>query len=183
MQVLADVRVTCPECLGRRFRKETLEIKVRGLDIAEVLDLTVREAFRFFRAQRSLEKKLRWLIDVGLEHLRLGQPLETLSAGEGERLKLAAQLAVHRKPGCVFLLLEPSAGLHPADIRGLFGCFDRLLAVGHSLVVVDHHPEMLADADWLVELGPGGKLLAEGTPETVAQTEPPTGRGLRRPRG
>ena len=180
MQFLADVRVTCPECLGRRFRKETLEIKVRGLDISEVLDLTVREAFRFFRTQRSLEKKLRWLIDVGLDHLRLGQPLETLSAGEGERLKLAAQLAVHRKPGCVFLLLEPSAGLHPADIRGLFECFDRLLSVGHSLVVVDHHPYMIGGADWLIELGIGGLLLAEGTPEEIAATDTPTGRFLRR---
>jgi excinuclease ABC subunit A len=179
MQFLADVRVTCPECLGRRFRKETLEIKVRGLDISEVLDLTVREAFRFFRTQRSLEKKLRWLIDVGLDHLRLGQPLETLSAGEGERLKLAAQLAVHRKPGCVFLLLEPSAGLHPADIRELSGCFDRLLSVGHSLVVVDHRPEMIAAADWLIELGAGGRLFAEGPPEAIAATDTPTGRHLR----
>jgi excinuclease ABC subunit A len=184
MQFLADVRMTCPECLGTRYRKEILQVKVRGLSIAEVLDLTVREAFRFFRAQRSLEKKLKWLIDVGLDHVRLGQPLETLSGGEGQRLKLAGQLAASRKPGCLFLLLEPSAGLHPADIGRLLECFDQLLGTGHSLVIVDHHPEMLRNADHLIELGlgagpEGGRLIAEGTPEEVAKANTPTGRFLR----
>src|SRR5262249_20246811 len=104
MQFLADVTMTCPECLGRRFKKEILAIKVRGLSIAEVLNLTIREAFRFFRTQRKIERRLKWLLDVGLDYLRLGQPTETLSGGEGQRLKLAGHLALSKKPRCLFLL-------------------------------------------------------------------------------
>ena len=122
-----------------------------------MLDLTVREAFRF-PTHRSLEKKLRWLIDVGLDHLRLGQPLETLSAGEAERLKLAAQLA---RTGSRLRLSASGTvgGLAPGGHPRLSKCFDRLLSVGHSLVVVDHHPRCWPGADWLIER-PGGRLLA-----------------------
>ena len=167
MQFLPDVRTTCPECLGSRYRKEILQIKVRGLSIAETLELTVREAFRFFRAQRGIEKKLKWLLDVGLDYVRLGQPLDTLSGGEGQRLKLAAHLASNRKARCLFLLLEPTRGLHPADIDRLLGCFDDLVAAGHTLIVVDYHPEVLRSADYLIEMSEG-RVIAAGTPTPSA---------------
>src|SRR5207253_5113334 len=138
MQFLADVIVTCPECQGARYKKEILNVKVRSLNIAEVLNLTVREAFRFFRAQRGIEKRLKTLLDVGLDYLRLGQPLGTLSGGECQRLKLAAQLASTRKPRTLFLLMEPTTGLHPADVANLLECLRRLVDTGHSLIVVEH---------------------------------------------
>ena len=178
MQFLADVTTTCPECQGKRYRKEVLDIKVRNRSIAEVLDLTVREAFRFFRAQPKIEKKLKVLIDVGLEYLRLGQPVDTLAIGEGQRLKLASHLASSRKAGCLFLLEEPSAGLHPADVANLLACFDRLLDTGHSLIVVDNDIDVLACADWIIELD-AGQVVAQGTPEAVAQYPSATATSLR----
>ena len=143
MQFLADVTMVCPECQGTRFKKELLNVKVRNLSIAEVLNLTVRQAFRFFRAQRNIEKRLKFLLDVGLDYLRLGQPIETLSGGECQRLKLAGHLASSRKPRCLFILLEPAVGLHPADVEQLLACFDRLLETGHSLLVVEHDLDII----------------------------------------
>lgn len=174
MHFLADVTMTCPECFGARFKKQILDIKVRSLSIAEVLKLTVREAFRFFRAQRGIEAKLKWLIDVGLDYLRLGQPTDTLSGGECQRLRLAGHLASNRKPRCLFILLEPSAGLHPADTHRLLDCFDRLLSTGHSLIAIEHILDVIKCADYVIDLGPGagpdgGKIVAQGTPEQVAQ--------------
>jgi excinuclease ABC subunit A len=168
MQFLADVTTTCPECLGQRYRKEILDIKVRSRSIAEVLDLTVREAFRFFRAQPAIEKKLKMLLDVGLDYLRLGQAVDTLAGGEGQRLKLAGHLASSRKTGVLFLLMEPTAGLHPADVANLLDCFERLLSAGHSLIVVENSADVVASADWVIELGPeagraGGRIRKEAT--------------------
>jgi excinuclease ABC subunit A len=177
MQFLPDVTTTCPECLGRRYRKEILAVKVRGLSIAEVLDLTAREAFRFFRAQRGLEKKLKWLLDVGLDYLRLGQPLETLSTGEMQRLKLAGHLAGSRKPRSLFVLIEPTRGLHPDDVAGLLECFGQLLAAGHSLVIEENNTYVLRRADYLLDLD-GGRLVAQGTPSEIAALDTPTGRFL-----
>ena len=184
MQFLAGVTATCPACHGQRYRREILEIKVRSRSIAEVLDLTIREAFRFFRAQPGIEKKLKPLLDTGLDYLRLGQALETLSGSECQRLKLAAHLASSRKTGCLFALLEPSTGLHASDVDRLLGCFDRLLAAGHSLVVIDNDLDIMKCADWLIELGPGGgaqggRIVAAGTPEHLASlADSPTGRFL-----
>jgi excinuclease ABC subunit A len=184
MQFLADVTTVCPECQGRRYRKEILDIKVRSLSIAQVLDLTIREAFRFFRAQPAIEKKLKVLLDVGLDYLRLGQSLETLAGGECQRLKLAGQLASSRKTGCLFLLIEPTAGLHPADVANLLECFDRLLAAGHSLILIEHDLDVIQCADHIIDLGPeggkdGGRVVAQGTPEGVADVaESHTGRML-----
>jgi excinuclease ABC subunit A len=176
MQFLADVTVTCPECKGARYKRDLLAVKVRDRSIAEVLDLTVREAFRFFRAHAAVERRLKLLLDVGLEYLRLGQPADTLSGGECQRLKLAGHLASSRKPRCLFLLDEPTAGLHPADVARLLDCFDRLLQTGHSLVVVEHNLDVIKCADYVIDLGPGaaaegGRLVAAGTPEEVARVE------------
>jgi excinuclease ABC subunit A len=185
MQFLADVTVTCPECHGRRYRREVLDVKVRGLSIAEVLDLTAREAFRFFRAQSAVERRLKHLLDVGLDYLRLGQPADTLSGGESQRLKLAGHLASSRKPRCLFVLMEPSEGLHPADVVRLLDCLDRLLGAGHSLILVESNLDVIKSADHVIDLGPeggaaGGRVVAAGTPEEVARVETSaTGRCLR----
>ncbi|MSU77152.1 MAG: hypothetical protein EXS16_03545 [Gemmataceae bacterium] len=177
MQFLADVTTVCPDCQGRRYRREILDIKVRSRSIAAVLDLSIREAFRFFRAQAKIEKKLKVLLDVGLDYLRLGQSVETLSGSECQRLKLANHLATSRKGGCLFVLLDPSAGLHAVDVADLLGCFDRLLSAGHSLVVLDNDEAILRSADWIVE--PEADSVRTGTPEQLMQQiESSTGRWL-----
>ncbi len=179
MQFLADVQMPCPECHGSRFTREVLEIKVRGLSIAEVLRLTAREAFRYFRAQAAIEKRLKYLLDVGLDYVRLGQPLDTLSEGESQRLKLASVLASNRKARCVHLLLEPASGLHAADVAPLLECIGRLLGAGHSVIAVDHHPDLLRSAGHVVDLDKG-RVVAQGTPEEVAlHPDAPTGPWLR----
>ena len=191
MQFLPDVLVRCPECRGTRYRPETLEIQYRGRNIAEVLELTAREAFGFFRQRAKVQAKLRPLLDVGLDYLRLGQPASTLSGGEAQRLKLASYLptspgAITRAAGkshTLFLLDEPTTGLHPADTLKLMDALTSLLTIGHSLIVIEHSPEVMACADWVIDLGPGagdegGHVVAQGTPEEVARTDTPTGRVL-----
>ncbi|MBM4071428.1 MAG: excinuclease ABC subunit UvrA [Planctomycetes bacterium] len=174
LPLLADVTMTCPECRGARFRPEVLKVKISNLSIADVLNLTVREAFRFFRAQRSVQKKLKRLLDVGLDYLPLGQSAETLSVGECQRLKLAGHLASSKKPRCLFILNEPTAGLHPADVARLLDSFARLLETGHSLIIIEYNLDVIKCADWVIDLGPGagsagGKVVALGTPEEVAR--------------
>jgi excinuclease ABC subunit A len=191
MQFLPDVLIRCPECHGTRFRPEVREIAYRGRNIAEVLDLTAREAFVFFRHRPKVQARLRPLLDVGLDYLRLGQPASTLSGGEAQRLKLASYLAT--SPGAitraagkshtVFLLDEPTTGLHPADTLKLLDALTSLLTVGHSLIVVEHSPDVMACADWIIDLGPGagddgGLIVAQGPPEEVARADTPTGRVL-----
>jgi excinuclease ABC subunit A len=184
MQFMANVYMKCPECGGKRFRQQVLEVKYRGLNIAEVLDMTAREAFNFFRSQRKVQTKLKFLLDVGLDYLRLGQPANTLSGGEAQRLKLAAHLAAKRRGRTLFLLDEPTTGLHFTDIVQLLDCFDALLEVGHSLVVVEHNLQLMKAADWLIDLGPGaaeagGRIVVTGTPEEVAAcADSATGRVL-----
>ena len=186
MQFMANVYMKCPECHGRRFRKQVLEVKYRGRNIAEVLDMTAREAFTFFRGQRKVQAKLKHLLDVGLDYVRLGQPATTLSGGEAQRLKLASYLAARRKGRTLFLLDEPTTGLHFTDIVQLLDCFDALLEVGHSLVIVEHNTQLMKAADWLIDLGPGaadegGRVVATGTPEELAEcAESATGRVLAR---
>jgi excinuclease ABC subunit A len=163
-----------------------LEVKYRGRDIAEVLDMTAREAFNFFRGQRKVQARLKLLLDVGLDYVRLGQPATTLSGGEAQRLKLAAHLATKRRGRALFLLDEPTTGLHFSDIVQLVDCFDALLEVGHSLVIVEHNLQLMKAADWIIDLGPGaadegGRVVATGTPEEVAEcAESVTGRVLAR---
>ncbi|HEY3393530.1 MAG TPA: excinuclease ABC subunit UvrA [Lacipirellulaceae bacterium] len=186
MQFMADVYMRCPECQGRRYRRTVLEVKYRDRDIAEVLDMTAREAFTFFRGQRKVQAKLKLLLDVGLDYVRLGQPATTLSGGEAQRLKLAAHLATKRRGRALFILDEPTTGLHFSDIVQLVDCFDALIEIGHSLVIVEHNLQLMKVADWLIDLGPGaaedgGRIVATGTPEEVAACEASaTGRILAR---
>jgi excinuclease ABC subunit A len=188
MQFLPDVMIRCPECLGTRYRPEVLEITYRSRNIAEVLELTAREAFLFFRNRPRVQARLRPMLDIGLDYLRLGQPVATLSGGEAQRLRLAGflartQAALYRTgtpPHTIFLLDEPTAGLHPLDIVKLLEVLNALVDRGHSLIVIEHHPDVMVSADWIIDLGPGagddgGRLVAQGTPEEVAKSPGLTG--------
>jgi excinuclease ABC subunit A len=188
MQFLADVTMRCPDCQGRRYRPEVLEVEYRGKSIADVLDLTAREAISFFRHRPRVQGRLRPLLDVGLDYLRLGQPASTLSGGEAQRLKLASYLSstpsamarASAGPKTLFLLDEPTTGLHPADTLKLIEALESLLVLGHSLLVVEHDPAIMARADRIIDLGPegggqGGRIVAEGTPEEVAASGTATG--------
>jgi excinuclease ABC subunit A len=176
MQFLADVFMRCSTCHGTRYRDEILDVTYRGRNIAEVLEMTVREAFTFFRGQPKVQSRLKRLIDVGLDYVRLGQPANTLSGGEAQRLKLAGYMSAAKRGRCLFILDEPTTGLHFSDTIQLLDCFDALLAVGHSLIVVEHNLQMMKAADYIIDLGPGaadqgGQVVAKGTPEMVARSE------------
>ena len=168
MQFLADVSMTCPDCGGTRYLPHILEVQWRARTIADVLAMTAAEAFLFFRGQPKIQKRLRSLKDVGLDYLTLGQPLATLSGGESQRLKLAACLASSSRTGSLLIMNEPTTGLHPADVARLLECFDGLLSVGHSLVVIEHHLDVIRRADHIIDMGPeagpaGGQVVAAGT--------------------
>jgi len=184
MQFLADVFMKCPSCQGKRYRKEILKVHYRGRSIADVLEMTVREAFAFFRGLPKVQARLKQLIDVGLDYLRLGQPANTLSGGEAQRLKLAAYMSSAKRSRTLFILDEPTTGLHFADVTQLLDCFEGLLSVGHSLIVVEHNLQLMKSADYIIDLGPGaaeqgGQIVAAGTPEEVAQNpQSATGRLL-----
>src|SRR5688572_16607768 len=186
MQFLSDVYLRCPDCDGRRYRDEILEVKVDGRSIADVLELTVAEAARAFRKHDAVLDRLQPLIDVGLEYLRLGQPVPTLSGGEAQRLKLAGHLAdVDSEGEKLFLFDEPTTGLHFDDVAKLLRAFRQLLAAGHSLVVIEHNLDVIRAADWIIDLGPeggeaGGELVCEGTPRQVMDhPRSHTGKALR----
>jgi excinuclease ABC subunit A len=184
MQFMADVQKKCGQCGGARYRKEILGVKYRSKSIADVLAMTAREAFGFFRGQPKVQARVKQLIDVGLDYLQLGQSASTLSAGEAQRLKLAAYLSQATKNRSLFLLDEPTTGLHFADIVTLLDCFEALLSVGHSLIVVEHNLQLMRSADYIIDLGPGagdagGQVIAAGTPEQIARaTASHTGRYL-----
>ena len=184
MRFLPDVHVHCPDCHGTRYRREILDVKFRGLTIAEVLDLTANDAFQFFRGRTRIQRRLKHLKDVGLEYLRLGQPARTLSGGEAQRLKLAALLARGVRSRTLIVLEEPTTGLHPHDVARLFDCWEQLLAAGHSLVVIEHNLDVIRAADHIIDLGPesgpeGGQIVAVGPPEAIARVpESWTGRFL-----
>ena len=174
MQFLADVYMRCDQCGGTRYRGEILDVLYRGRNIADVLEMTVREAFSFFRGQTKVQGKLKRLIDVGLDYLRLGQPANTLSAGEAQRLKLASYISTAKRNRTLFIMDEPTTGLHYSDIVQLLDCFDALLSVGHSLIVVEHNLQMMKSADYIIDVGPdaaddGGEIVVQGTPEKVAR--------------
>jgi excinuclease ABC subunit A len=176
MQFLSDVYIKCDSCRGSRFKSEVLSVKYRGKNIAEVLEMPIGKAFSFFRGQPKIQSKLKTLMDVGLGYLPLGQPATTLSTGEAQRLKLALYLDAKTSRRCVFIMDEPTAGLHMSDIDNLIETFDALIAVGHSLIVVEHNLQLMEQADWIIDLGPGagaagGNIVAEGTPESLAKNE------------
>ncbi len=175
MHFLPDVYVTCEECRGRRFNAETLEVTFKGKTIADVLDMTVEEALGFFSNQRRIASRLALLRDVGLGYIRLGQSATTLSGGEAQRIKIAFELAKPPTGKTLYLLDEPTTGLHFADVDRLLQVLFRLRAGGNSVVVIEHNLDVLKSADWLIDLGPeggdaGGRVIAAGTPEEVART-------------
>jgi excinuclease ABC subunit A len=174
MQFLADVELVCEECKGTRYKSGILEIRYDGLNIHQVLQLTVREAMHFFHAAPKLVQKLKVLDDVGLGYLRLGQSATTLSGGEAQRVKLAAHLTTASCAGTLFIFDEPTTGLHFDDISKLLTAFQRLIENGGSLVIIEHNLDVIKAADWVIDLGPegganGGYVVAAGTPEDVAQ--------------
>ena len=186
MHFLPDVYVTCDICRGKRFNRDTLEIQYKGKSIAEVLDMTVTEALVFFENIPSIRSKLQLLYDVGLGYIRLGQSATTLSGGEAQRIKLARELAKPSRGNTLYILDEPTIGLHFADVQKLLDVLLRLVKMGNSIVVIEHNLDVIKSADWIIDLGPeggpgGGQIVAQGTPEDVAQTEGSlTGRFLRR---
>ena len=184
LQFLPDAFVKCGACDGRRFRSEVLEVRVHGLSIADALDLPAADVVRLFGDHAGVRGALQPMLDLGLGYLSLSQPAPTLSGGEAQRLKLARALAeAASTPGRLYLLDEPTTGLHAADVAVLVGALHRLVESGHSVVVVEHDMELAKSADWIVDLGPeagdeGGRLVGEGTPEAVAALDTPTGRAL-----
>ena len=174
MHFLPDVEVRCPACRGRRFKRETLAIKYRGYDISQVLDMTVEEALALLAGVPAAASRLKVMSDVGLGYLQLGQPATTLSGGEAQRVKLAKELGRRSTGRTLYLLDEPTTGLHPADISRLLILLQRLVDAGNSVIVVEHNLDLVKAADWVIDLGPeggmaGGQLIAEGTPEDVAK--------------
>jgi excinuclease ABC subunit A len=173
MHFLPDVYVTCETCRGQRYNRDTLEITYHGKNIADVLEMTVDEALTFFRAVPQIEEKLRVLAEVGLGYIKLGQQATTLSGGEAQRVKLAAELARHATGRTLYILDEPTTGLHFADIEKLLEVLNKLTDAGNTVLVIEHNLDVIKCADWLVDLGPeggdgGGRIVAEGPPEKVA---------------
>jgi excinuclease ABC subunit A len=172
MQFLPDVYVPCDVCHGARFNRETLQVRFKDLSIADVLDLTVDEALEIFSAFQPMVNRLQTLQDVGLGYIRLGQPAPTLSGGEAQRVKLARELSKRSTGKTVYVLDEPSVGLHAADVHKLIEVLQRLVDAGNSVVIIEHNLDIIKVADYLIDLGPeggdrGGEIVAEGTPEQV----------------
>jgi excinuclease ABC subunit A len=175
MYFFEDVYVTCQECEGRRYRPDVLGVKLRGRAISDVLQMTVDDAVELFAAQGALARRLRVLQDVGLGYLRLGQPATTLSGGEAQRLKIAAELGARESGEMLYIMDEPTTGLHLDDVKKLLGVLNRLVDAGNTVLVVEHHLDVIKSADHVIDLGPeggeeGGDIVADGTPEAVAQT-------------
>ena len=184
MHFLSDVWVECEHCRGARFSEATLAVSWNGHTIADVLQLSVSSALALFSNHRSIVRRLQPLEDVGLGYLRLGQPANTLSGGEAQRLKLATELVGRKKETC-FLLDEPTTGLHFSDVEKLVGVLHRLVEADHMIVVIEHHLDVIKNADHIIDLGPeggtaGGQVVKNGTPEQLAAHEASwTGRALR----
>jgi excinuclease ABC subunit A len=176
MNFLPDVYVPCEVCQGKRYNREALEIHYKGKSIADVLDMTVEEATEFFANVPSIYNKMKTLNDVGLGYMRLGQPATTLSGGEAQRVKLATELSRRATGRTLYILDEPTTGLHFADVARLLEVLQRLVDVGNSVLVIEHNLDVIKSADWIIDLGPeggdkGGQVIAQGTPEEVAENE------------
>jgi len=185
MHFLPDVYVPCEVCKGKRYNRETLEVKYKDKSISEVLETTIEEAVEFFRPIPKIFRKLETLLEVGLGYVRLGQPATTLSGGEAQRIKLAAELSKRSTGRTVYILDEPTTGLHFEDVKKLLHVLHRLVDQGNTVIVIEHNLDVIKTADWIVDMGPeggtgGGKVVAMGTPEQVASVEASwTGRYLR----
>jgi excinuclease ABC subunit A len=176
MHFLPDVYVPCDVCRGKRYNRETLEIRYKGRNIHEVLNMTVEDASEFFRNVPVVARKLATLMDVGLSYIRLGQNATTLSGGEAQRIKLAKELSKRDTGSTLYILDEPTTGLHFHDIEQLLTVLHRLRDKGNTVVVIEHNLDVIKTADWIVDLGPeggdgGGQVIATGTPEDVADTK------------
>jgi len=176
MHFLPDIYVTCETCNGKRFNQETLEIKYRGKNIADILQMNVEEALEFFANIPPIKNRLQTLADVGLSYISLGQSSVTLSGGEAQRIKLAKELRKRQTGNTLYILDEPTTGLHPADIKHLLGVLSRLVDSGNTAIIIEHNLDVIKTADYLIDLGPeggdgGGEIVAAGTPEKIADTK------------
>ena len=176
MHFLPDVFVTCDVCHGKRYNREALEVKYKDKTISDVLDMTVDEAVEFFENLPSIANKLKTLQEVGLGYIRLGQPATTFSGGEAQRIKLATELARRSTGKTLYILDEPTTGLHSADVKRLLSILQQLVDGGNSMVIIEHNLDVIKSADWIIDMGPeggqgGGKVVATGTPEQVAKNQ------------
>ena len=182
MHFLPDVYVPCEVCKGARYNRDTLDITFKGKNIAEVLDLPCEEALEFFANQPAISRHMQTMVDVGLGYVRLGQPAPTLSGGEAQRVKLASELAKRSTGHTIYLLDEPTTGLHFEDIRKLLTVLSRLVDQGNTVLVIEHNLDVIKTADWIIDLGPeggagGGTVVVEGSPEHVAKSRRATPAG------
>ena len=176
MHFLPDIYVPCEVCKGKRYNRETLEVRYKGKNIADVLDMTVEDALEFFKNIPRIYSKIETLYDVGLGYLKLGQPSTTLSGGEAQRVKLATELSRKATGKTLYILDEPTTGLHIADVHRLIDVLRRLVDAGNTVVVIEHNLDVVKTADYIIDLGPeggnrGGYVIAKGTPEEVAEIE------------
>lgn len=186
MQFLPDIYVPCDVCHGARFNRETLQIKFKGMSISDVLNTTIEQGLEVFSAFPNIVRKLETLMDVGLGYIRIGQPAPTLSGGEAQRVKLAKELSRKATGKTIYVLDEPSVGLHAADVHRLISVLQRLVESGNTVLIIEHNPDIIKVADYLIDLGPeggdkGGEVIAVGTPEEICDNEKSyTGKYLKR---
>jgi len=184
MNFLPDVYVVCEDCNGKRYNRETLEVRFKGKSIADVLDMTINQAVEFFENQPSILNKIKTLQDVGLGYIKLGQSSTTLSGGESQRVKLATELSKRDTGKTLYILDEPTTGLHFEDIRALLDVLNRLVEKGNTVIIIEHNMDVIKSADYIIDLGPeggnaGGKIICTGTPTEVANhPESETGKYL-----
>ncbi|MBI2625651.1 ATP-binding cassette domain-containing protein [Candidatus Parcubacteria bacterium] len=176
MQFLADVYVECEDCHGKRYNREALEVQWNGKNIAEVLAMTIEEALQFFKNIPSVKSKIKTMVDVGLGYMQLGQPAPSLSGGEAQRIKLASELSRRATGKTLYILDEPTTGLHFDDVRKLLHVLTELVAKGNTVLVIEHHLDVIRSADWIIDLGPeggeaGGRIVAAGTPKDIAKVK------------
>jgi excinuclease ABC subunit A len=174
MHFMPDIFVTCEVCKGKRYNQETLSVRYKGKNISEVLDMDVQEAYEFFENIRPIRQKLETLMEVGLDYIKLGQPSTTLSGGEAQRIKLSRELSKTSTGNTLYLLDEPTTGLHFDDIKKLLGVLGKLVRMGNTVVVIEHNLDVIKSADWIIDLGPeggedGGYVVAVGTPEQIME--------------
>ena len=174
MNFLPDVYVTCEVCRGKRYNAETLAVRYKGFSISDLLDMPIEDALKVMENIPAIQQKLQTLVDVGLGYVRLGQPAPTLSGGEAQRVKLSTELGKRGTGRTIYILDEPTTGLHFEDVRRLLGVLQRLVDNGNTMLVIAHNLDVIKSADWIIDLGPeggagGGTVVAEGTPEQVAK--------------